>query len=386
MSGVIIRHDPWWLSTAPQPIAVTKWVWCAVHDHCQVQQGRPGRTPHDGTQPIPGTARRRPGDHGNPPMKYGSLFTGGGGMDLGCDAAGWDCRWQCEIEPSAHLVLEARWPGVERHWDVHDVNGALLEPVDVITFGFPCQDVSQSGKRAGVDGERTGLYREAMRIVREMKEATDGTYPRWVVIENVDGLRHLHRSRGLLRVLRDLADLGAVAVEWAVLDGQHFGVPQQRRRVVVVAGFDPRTLVGDPGPLLPLAEGSARDHRARRQDGNIAADQAAARARGDWSWNIPVAFHLSQRPIAWEGVAPTMGCGSSHGMPSIGVLESVSGRVRALTFTEAERIMGWPDGHTAPCRGWGKRWRLLGNGVIAPMAQWVAEQINAEEERWQLST
>lgn len=115
-----------------------------------------------------------------------SLFAGVGGFDLGFERAGIRVIAQCEIDPHAASVLRRHWPDVPVVSDVTTLNGAEYV-ADVITGGFPCQDLSVAGKRAGLDGERSGLFFEIVRIVHEMREATDGQYPRWVVLENVVG-------------------------------------------------------------------------------------------------------------------------------------------------------------------------------------------------------
>lgn len=185
-------------------------------------------------------------------VTYGSLFSGVGGFDLGCDAAGWDCQWQVEWDAKARSVLERHWPTVPKYEDVRDVNGHELAPVDVITYGFPCQDLSVAGKRAGLDGDRSGLLFEAIRIIREMREATDDAYPRVTVAENVLGLLNADKGDAMGRCLDALAEIGALAVEWRVLDAQFFGVPQRRRRVFLVALFDPRAV--SRGQVFPEPE------------------------------------------------------------------------------------------------------------------------------------
>lgn len=180
---------------------------------------------------------------------FGSLFAGVGGFDLGFEAAGWECRWQVEWDARCRSVLARHWPDVTKYGDVRDVHD--LKSVDCILYGFPCQDLSVAGKRAGLDGERSGLFFEATRIIREMREATDGRYPTWAVAENVPGLLSADGGAAMGRCLDELADCGAVGIEWAVLDAQHFGVPQRRRRVFIVAWFDPR--VGRADPLFPVA-------------------------------------------------------------------------------------------------------------------------------------
>ena len=168
----------------------------------------------------------------------GSLFSGCGGMDLGFERAGFDVRWHAEIDKDAVSVLARHWPDVPQLGSVTDIDGAQIEPVDVIIGGFPCQDVSLAGKRKGMAGARSGLFYEFLRIVEEMREATDGRYPAVAVFENVYGLLSSHRGRDFAAVLAGLRNSGA-AVAFRVLDAQFFGVPQRRRRVFIVADFAP---------------------------------------------------------------------------------------------------------------------------------------------------
>src|SRR5690625_474824 len=116
-----------------------------------------------------------------------SLFAGVGGFDLGFERAGFTPVGMCEIDPHARSVLDRHWPTVPKHDDVTTLRGSTFGPADVVTFGSPCQDLSVAGKRAGLDGERSGLFLEAMRYVREMLEETSGQYPRAAVWENVPG-------------------------------------------------------------------------------------------------------------------------------------------------------------------------------------------------------
>lgn len=159
-------------------------------------------------------------------LRYGSLFSGIGGFDLGFDRAGLECAWQVEIDRDCLDVLTRHWPEVERYGDIREVGVADLAPVDVIVGGFPCQDVSVAGHRAGLAGARSGLWWEFHRILGELR-------PAWVVIENVPGLLSSHGGRDMGTVLGALGDLG---YGWAyrVLDAQWFGVAQRRRRVFIV--------------------------------------------------------------------------------------------------------------------------------------------------------
>jgi DNA (cytosine-5)-methyltransferase 1 len=155
------------------------------------------------------------------PLLYGSLFSGIGGIDLGFDRAGLKCAWQVEIDPFARKVLEKHWPGVPKHDDIRTFKPT---PVDVVCGGFPCQDISHAGKRVGIDGERSGLWCEFARVVRDIR-------PRFVVVENVQALRY--KGGGLYRVLSDLAECGYDA-EWQSLAAGSFGAPHIRERIILV--------------------------------------------------------------------------------------------------------------------------------------------------------
>ncbi|NSW84083.1 MAG: DNA cytosine methyltransferase [Syntrophothermus sp.] len=159
-------------------------------------------------------------------LTFGSLFAGIGGFDSGFEAAGMRCLWQVEIDDACNRVLERHWPGVRRYRDVKEVGGHNLERVDLICGGFPCQDLSVAGRRAGLAGERSGLFFEFMRIIDELS-------PAWVVIENVPGLLSSAGGGDMATVLGTLAKLG-YGYAYRVLDAQYFGVAQRRRRVFIV--------------------------------------------------------------------------------------------------------------------------------------------------------
>lgn len=159
-------------------------------------------------------------------MRYGSLFSGIGGFDLGLDRAGMECAWQVEIDPHCREVLTRHWPDVMRYEDVRTVGTHNLSAVDLICGGFPCQDVSVAGRRAGLAGARSGLWSEFHRILAELT-------PEWVVIENVPGLLSSNGGWDFATVLHGLVEL-RYGVCWRILDAQYFGVAQRRRRVFLV--------------------------------------------------------------------------------------------------------------------------------------------------------
>ena len=185
-------------------------------------------------------------------MKYVSLFSGAGGMDLGADRAGWECVAQVEKDKNCQAVLTHHWPDVPKWGDIADVDGTELPSADAVIFGSPCQDLSVAGRRAGIHGEASSLFFQAIRVIREMQDA--GNTPTWVVWENVAGALSSHQGQDFAIVLHEMADAGALVLEWAVLDARWFGVPQRRRRVFLVACFDPGAAERCPDPLLPVAE------------------------------------------------------------------------------------------------------------------------------------
>ena len=215
---------------------------------------------------------------------FGSLFAGVGGFDLGFENAGYDCKFQVEWDPHCQQTLAHNWPNVPRWGDVSEVNGADLPPVDVITYGFPCQDLSIAGQRAGLDGERSNLFFDAVRIIKEMREATNGMAPTFAVAENVAGLLNADGGSAMARVLDTLAEAGALVIEWCVLDAQWFGVPQRRRRVFVTACFDPATAGRCPNQIFPVAKSGARNPAEINQEGQeVAGTLGGGSGQRGWS-------------------------------------------------------------------------------------------------------
>ena len=157
-------------------------------------------------------------------MRFGSVFSGIGGIDLGLERAGMKCQWQIEISEFCGKVLSRHWPKVKRHGNICEVHGKQLESVDLVCGGFPCEDISlASGTGVGIIGERSGLWSEFARILGEVR-------PRFAFIENVPALR----SRGLALVLQDLWALGFDA-EWHCIPASALGAPHERDRIWIVA-------------------------------------------------------------------------------------------------------------------------------------------------------
>jgi DNA (cytosine-5)-methyltransferase 1 len=214
-------------------------------------------------------------------LTFGSLFAGVGGFDMGFSQAGWDCKFQVEWDKNCQQILNKHWPDVPKWGDVSDVNGAEIPPVDCIIFGSPCQDLSVAGKRAGLEGERSGLFHEAVRIIKEMRDATNGTFPRWTVWENVAGALSSNNGRDFGTVINEMAKAGAHLQEYALLDAQHFGIPQRRRRVFLISCFDSATSERCSSPLLPVTESLRGDTKKSKPKGQSVTSQVADSVRGD---------------------------------------------------------------------------------------------------------
>lgn len=213
----------------------------------------------------------------------GELFAGISGFGLGFERAGMRVAWQVEIDAKAREVLERHFPDAARFEDVTKVGD--LEPVDLICGGFPCQDVSVAGKRAGLAGKRSGLWSEFHRIIALNR-------PRWVVIENVPGLLSSNGGRDFAVILSGLVEL-RYGVAWRILDSQYFGVAQRRRRVFIVGSLGD----GCAAEILFEREGRAGHSAPRRETG---ARVARAVARGSVGSGYRYDANGEDFCIAWD--------------------------------------------------------------------------------------
>lgn len=254
-------------------------------------------------------------------MKLGSLFDGSGGFPLAGVIHGIEPVWASEIEPYPLRVTAARFPFMQQLGDVMKIDGSKIEPVDVITFGSPCQDLSVAGNQMGIkDGARSSLFFEAIRIIKEMRGATDGKYPRFAVWENVPGAFSSNKGqdfRAVLQALCEIAEPGAFipeppkgkwekagcivgdgySVAWRVYDAQYWGVPQRRKRIYLIADFGSERA----GEILFERESM----RGYPETSREAREGTAADAEGSACGSC-CAFHLQQDPIGGS-VSPCIG-------------------------------------------------------------------------------
>ncbi len=221
-------------------------------------------------------------------ITLGSLFDGAGTFPFAAQQCGVKALWASEIEPFPIEVTKKRFPEMKHLGDITKINGAEIDPVDIITFGSPCQDLSVAGKRAGLDGERSGLFMEAIRIIKEMRCETNGKYPSIAIWENVPGAFSSNKGEDFRVVLEELCkikgsdtsiprppkrngklswnDAGLImgdgfSIAWRVLDAEFWGVPQRRRRIFLVADFGGQCA----GQVLFEREGLSRSFTESRE-------------------------------------------------------------------------------------------------------------------------
>ena len=198
----------------------------------------------------------------NKELRLGSLFDGSGGFPLAAIFCEIKPIWASEVEPFPIRVTQKNLPQVKHLGDIKDVDGSVIEPVDIISFGSPCQDLSIAGKRAGLEGKKSNLFYEAIRVIKEMRCKTNGKYPRYLLWENVPGVFSSNKGEDFRCVLEEITRIKDSTVKlprpsrwqsageilgdnfslaWRVLDAKYFGVPQRRRRIFLVADLDGRS-------------------------------------------------------------------------------------------------------------------------------------------------
>ena len=278
-------------------------------------------------------------------LTLGSLFDGSGGFPLGGLLAGINPVWASEIEPFAVRVTSKRLPYMKHYGDISSISGAELEPVDIITFGSPCQDMSIAGKRSGLDGSRSSLFYEAIRIIKEMRCATNGKYPRYCVWENVPGAFSSNGGRDFQSVLETVigvkeadaqvpapgkdgwpyADLymgDGWSLAYRTLDAQFWGVPQRRRRIYLVADF----AGGSAGRILFESEGVS----GYSPEG-FRAWQRATRCPADCVGAAGIRVGCYNSAVSEKASIPGENCGMSTGRNGVLVLNDQGGNRMDLT-------------------------------------------------------
>lgn len=292
-------------------------------------------------------------------LTLGSLFDGSGGFPLGGLLAGIEPVWASEIEPFPIRITTKRLPFMKHYGNVSEMDGGKVEPVDIITFGSPCQDMSVAGKRAGLDGSRSNLFYEAVRIIKEMRKATGGRYPRWACWENVPGAFSSSGGKDFRCVLESLCGIkddsisiakperwssageilgDGFSIAWRVLDAQYWGVPQRRKRIFLVADFDSECA----GKVLFESEGlsgyTPQGFRSWKETAGCASDSARTAGIGFDGYN----GDLTEDKSATLGV----NCGISTGRNGV-VLNDQGGN--RMDVTEDVTCTLRAEAHHPPC-------------------------------------
>lgn len=282
-------------------------------------------------------------------MNVVGLFAGIGGIEEGLHQAGHHTSLMCEIDREAQAVLLTRFPNIPCVPDITDLRS--LPVSEIVAAGFPCQDLSQAGRTAGISGSKSGLVGEVFRLYR-----TAPKKPRWLVLENVPFMLRLDRGVAMQFLTRNLEELG---LTWAyrVVDTRAFGLPHRRLRVILVASAsdDPREVLfaDDASESLPLERlGSA------------------------------CGFYWTEgtRGLGWAvDAVPTLKGGSTIGIASPPAIWMPDGEIVTPDIADAERLQGFPSGWTEPAQRHktrvGMRWKLVGNAVSVPVARWLGSRL-----------
>jgi DNA (cytosine-5)-methyltransferase 1 len=281
-------------------------------------------------------------------MQVVGLFAGIGGLERGLAAAGHDATMLCEVWDPARAVLNHRFPGIHCETDVRSLR-SLPKDTDLLTAGFPCQDLSQAGMTAGIGGKRSGLVGEIFRLL------DDHPVP-WVLLENVSFMLQLERGRAMDALARAFEERG---YRWAyrVVNSLSF-LPQRRERVLFLAT---RSDV-DPASVVLTDEAEPQ----------LASTDLDARAHGFY-WTEGL------RGLGWAPDAiPTLKNGSTVGIASPPAILRPDGSVVTPDIRDAERLQGFPEGWTEAAEGVAKaslRWSLIGNAVTVPVAEWLGSRL-----------
>jgi DNA (cytosine-5)-methyltransferase 1 len=294
-------------------------------------------------------------------MKAVSLFSGIGGIEVGLEESGIASTFFCEIDPLARAILKSRFPKAKVVEDITSMK--RLPDADIVTAGFPCQDLSQAGGKRGLNGGKSGLVKTLLALIEARPVAKR---PQWILIENVPYMLRLDRGRAMQYVTGELVRLG---YRWAyrVVDARSFGLPQRRPRVLLLASRS-----SNPEDVL-----FADNYSEPNIDGKPIDVEGAAAFGFYWT--------EGKRGVGWarEGVPPIK-CGSTVGIASPPAVWMPSKDFfGTIDIRDAERLQGFPEGWTDFSEAGvdarqSYRWRLIGNAVSTKMSTWVGERLQQE--------
>lgn len=281
-------------------------------------------------------------------LKVAGLFAGVGGLELGLGMAGHVTQLLCEVDDAARNVLIARFPNVPLHADVCDLP-SLPNDIDLVAAGFPCQDLSQAGKTAGINGSKSGVVAHVFRLLEQRPV-------RWLLIENVPFMLKLNRGRAMTYVTRSLEQLG---YRWAyrVVDSHAFGLPQRRARVFLLASLD-----DDPRRVILADDAGKPDDASRRN-------------------SVACGFYWTEgnTGLGWAvNAVPPLKGGSLFGIPCPPAILMPNRTIIQPDIRDAERLQGFKPNWTKPAGDGHRtfRWKLIGNAVTVHVARWIGQRIS----------
>ena len=342
-------------------------------------------------------------------LTLGSLFDGIGVFPLAATRAGIKPVWASEIEKAPVSITKRHFPEMLHLGDITKLDGGMIPPVDIITFGSPCQNLSQAGCREGLAGSKSGLYFEAIRIIEEMRKATNGAYPTICVWENVMGAFSSSDRLDFKAVLESFAGTevpmppagrwansgmvrgGRIDTAWRLVDAQHWGRPrlvQRRKRIFLVADFGGQRsaeILFKARPMLPNPESCGNCGLPAAKGNRVSLEETGGQ--------IPTVHAFQDRRMRGQArLGDQTGFIGSFGKPTDPFPTLLAGTVnvfaywlgddyqngvlRYLTETECERLMGLPEGWTAYGHdgkpiSTGARCKALGNAIALPNVEYI---------------
>ncbi len=300
-------------------------------------------------------------------MRAASFFTGAGGFDIGFEQAGIEIVFQCEKDKYCNQLLEKHYPNVIRANDITTLHPRAIPYADIYFGGFPCQNASTAGNREGLAGDRTGLFFDFVRLIKANK-------PQWIVLENVFGLLSSGGREDFKRVVESLAQCGYY-LSWRVLDSQHFGVSQRRRRIFIVG------CLGDwrsPFQVLFESEIKASDLGQGRKD-----ESGVTREIGESVTTLETTYlsGAGRKLHHYENLTPTL-CAADK---AFALLDG--DQLRYPTPEECEKLQGFEARWTEDFSDT-QRYKMTGNAVSVPVAKFIGQRIvdvhsNLVRNHWQ---
>lgn len=325
----------------------------------------------------------------------GSLFDGLGGWQIAARRAGVTPLWSSEIEKFPLNLTKTRFPNTQQLGDITNIDGGTIPPVDIVTMGSPCQDLSIAGRREGLAGKRSRLFLRAVELIRQMRTATHGEYPKIAIWENVPGAVTSNKGADFRTVLETFTETnipmprsgrwtkaGMVRskecnIVWRTLDAQFWGVAQRRRRIFLVVDYTK----GCTEEILFKPESLSRDIKAGKREECEVRQQADVCLAGAVSFDITHTIDVIRTN---NNIVPTlaarMGTGGNQVPLVYSYTDAVCGTLlRKLTPLECERLQGLPDNWTLIEDKSGSdsaRYKAIGNGMAQPCADFVFKRVH----------